>query len=140
MSTPNRNLRVLLVDDHPLIREGMAELVSRLQGFDEADQAANGEEALRLAADRPYDIVVLDVSMPGKSGLSVLKQLKAMEPAPAVVVVSMHGERRYGPQARELGADVYLEKSQAPTQLEQVLLELVEKRLGILDTRPPAAP
>jgi two-component system invasion response regulator UvrY len=109
--------RVLLVDDHRLVREGFA-LILKASGLaSSVDQASSGPEALRLAAKQAYDLAVLDVGLPGRSGIELLGDLRSLQPDLRALVVSMFPEEQYGLRAIRAGAGGYLRKDAEPEEL-----------------------
>lgn len=108
---------VLLVDDHAVVRQGLRQVLAESLPDATFGDAANGEEALRLARTTNWDIVVLDISLPGKSGLEVLKELRAAHPGLPVLVLSMHPEEQFAVRALRAGASGYLTKRTAARDL-----------------------
>ena len=113
-------IAVLLADDHTLVREGLCRLLERAGGIAVQGQASNGGEALRLLAQRPWDLLVLDMSMPGRDGVDLIRQIRRDHPAVPILVLTMHGEQQYAVQAIKAGA-AYLTKDCAAAQLEQAV-------------------
>ena len=107
------NARVLIVDDHPIIRQGMAALLSGVTGFAPIDQAASGDEALALARRARPDVVLLDLSLGPESGLDVLRRLHALDRSIPVLVISMHDEALHSERALRDGAVGYVMKHEA---------------------------
>ncbi|HZZ56367.1 MAG TPA: response regulator transcription factor [Opitutaceae bacterium] len=105
-----RKQRILLVDDHPFMRAGLAQLLGSQPGLEIAGQAGNPAEALRLIGGGGVDLVLTDVTMPGRSGLDFIKDLHAMHPALPILVVSMHDEGIYAERALRAGARGYIMK------------------------------
>ena len=91
-------IAVLLADDHTLVREGLCRLLEP-GGIAVQGQASNGGEALRLLAQRPWDLLVLDMSMPGRDGVDLIRQIRRDHPAVPILVLTMHGEQQYAVQA-----------------------------------------
>lgn len=110
-------IRILIADDHAIVRGGLKQLLSGETGFSVAGEAANGLEALKLIREQPLDVAVMDMSMPGRSGIELIKQVKAEKPKLAVLVLSMHKEEQYAVRALKAGAAGYLTKESAPDQL-----------------------
>jgi len=110
-------IRVLLADDHPLVREGLKQLLSATADVRVEGEAANGDEALALIKANDFDIAVVDLSMPGLSGIELVKRLKLEKPRLRVLVLSMHGEQQYAARALRAGASGYLTKDSAVEQL-----------------------
>lgn len=104
-------MKVLIVDDHPIFRGGLKQILFTDQAIDAVDEAGDGEEALRMARSGGYDLIILDISLPGRSGLEVLQDLKKEHPALPVLILSMHAEEEFAVQAIRGGASGYLTKS-----------------------------
>jgi two-component system invasion response regulator UvrY len=102
--------RVLIVDDHVLVRDGLRELLKQAFPGARLGEAGTGAEALEHAASQPWDVVLLDINLPGSSGLDVLKQLLNSSPNTAVLVLSMHPEDQYAIRVLEAGASGYIPK------------------------------
>jgi DNA-binding NarL/FixJ family response regulator len=116
-------VRVLVVDDSAAIRARLAAMLRELPGVD-VREAASADEALASAAAEATDVVVLDVHMPGRSGLDVLPELKALPSAPRVLVVTSHPTELHRRQALAMGAELFLDKSREFSRV----LELVVRR------------
>jgi len=110
-------IQVLFVEDHAIVREGLKQILADTDDIVMADEAVNGEEALDKAIKSDFDVVVLDISMPGRSGLEVLKDLKGLRPGLPVLMLSMYPEELYAIRAFKCGASGYLSKESAPTEL-----------------------
>jgi DNA-binding NarL/FixJ family response regulator len=110
-------LKVLVVDDFPLFRRGVRDLVA--EGFQGAKigEAGNAYEMLELLRLKPWDVAVMDISMPGMNGLDALKQVKQEFPDLQVLILSMYPEEQYAIRTIKAGADGYLTKSSAPEEL-----------------------
>jgi DNA-binding NarL/FixJ family response regulator len=118
-------VRVVVVDDHPVVREGFKRIIAESPGFFVAGEASDGAEALEVVEKNPCDVVVLDISMPQKNGMDVLKQLKTQMPRLPVLVLSMHSEDQYAVRVLKAGASGYLTKDAAPAQLVNALRKVV---------------
>ena len=114
-------IRVVSADDHSLVRRGVKQLLADAQGIRLVGEAADGDELLRVLRAQPCDVLLLDITMPGKDGLTLLKEVRAKWPGIAVVMVSMHPERQYAAQALRAGALGYLTKDGAPEQLVEAV-------------------
>jgi two-component system invasion response regulator UvrY len=114
-------LKVLIVDDSPLFRRGVKELV--IEGFQGAKigEAGNAHEMLELLKRKPWNLIVLDISMPGINGLDALKQVKQEFPNLPVLILSMHPEEQYAIRMFKAGADGYLTKAAAPEELVKAI-------------------
>ncbi|HWF61382.1 MAG TPA: response regulator transcription factor [Nitrospira sp.] len=117
-------LKVLVVDDSPLFRRGVKDLVN--EGFQGAKigEAGNAHEMLELLRRKPWDVTVLDISMPGMNGLDALKQVKQELPKLPVLILSMHPEEQYAIRMFKAGADGYLTKSSAPEELVKAITKV----------------
>jgi DNA-binding NarL/FixJ family response regulator len=110
-------LRICIADDHAIVRKGLTQILVEAGDMVVADEASSGQELIRKAAKADYDVVLLDISMPGQSGLEVLKELRAMRPRLPVLVLSVHPEEQYAVRALKTGANGYLTKESAPEEL-----------------------
>src|SRR5919198_5058259 len=110
-------MRVLICDDHPIVRRGLREILEQEQTPVTIGEAASAPEALDLAQKKAWDIVVLDVTMPGRSGVEVLKDLKRDRPNIPVLVLSVHPADQYAVRVLRAGASGYLTKESAPEEL-----------------------
>jgi two-component system, NarL family, invasion response regulator UvrY len=110
-------IKVLIADDHALIRKGLKQLLDDTDDMRVIGEAENGMQAIRMAEETAYDVVLLDISMPDKHGVEVLKQLKANKPQLPVLMLSMHPEEQYALRSMKAGAAGYLNKQSAPLQL-----------------------
>lgn len=110
-------IRILIADDHAIVRGGLKQLLSSESDFVVAGEAANGLEALKLLREQLFDVVLMDMSMPGRSGIELIKQVKSEQPKLAILVLSMHKEEQYAVRAMKAGALGYLTKESAPDLL-----------------------
>jgi DNA-binding NarL/FixJ family response regulator len=102
--------RVLICDDHSIVRDGLKRILAATADLQVAGEAANGDEALALVKAGDYDVVMLDMSMPGLSGIDLVKRLKLERPKLKILVLSMHGESQYAARVLKAGAAGYLSK------------------------------
>jgi len=109
--------RILLVDDHAVVRQGLKQILTESLPDSTFGDAASGEEAVEKAGTADWDIVVLDISLPGKSGLETLKELRAARPGLPVLVLSMHPEEQFAVRVLRAGAAGYLTKRTAAKDL-----------------------
>ena len=119
-------LRVLLADDHALVREGVRHVLESARGVVVVGEAEDGPTVLALAHSLQPDVVVLDLSMPGLTGLEVLAQLRGRAPAARVLVLSIHEDEEYVLQSVRAGALGYLRKDSSPTELRDAVRTLGE--------------
>jgi DNA-binding NarL/FixJ family response regulator len=110
-------IRLLLADDHEIVRDGLKRILAAAGDLQVAGEAASGDQALALVRANDYDIAMLDMSMPGLSGIDLIKRLKAEKPKLRLLVLSMHGEQQYAARALKAGASGYLTKDSAAEQL-----------------------
>jgi DNA-binding NarL/FixJ family response regulator len=110
-------IRVISADDHAMVRGGVKQLLTDAAGILLAGEAADGAELLQVLQATPCDVLLLDITMPGKDGLTLLKEVRSKWPAVAVVILTMHPERQYALRALRAGALGYLTKDGAPEQL-----------------------
>jgi two-component system invasion response regulator UvrY len=118
-------IKVLLADDHAILRGGLKEiLVRHLEGV-ECGEAENAEQVLTQVRKHPWDLLILDITMPGRSGLDILADLKLLRPGLPVLVLSMLPEDQFGKQALKAGAWGYLKKESAPEELIQAVRRIL---------------
>lgn len=110
-------IRVLIADDHTIVRHGLRQILSSEQDMAVSAEAQNGQEVLDIVRRERVDVVVLDISMPGRNGLETLKELKRHHPGIAVIVLSMHPKDQYAVRVIKAGASGYITKESAPSEL-----------------------
>jgi DNA-binding NarL/FixJ family response regulator len=110
-------IRVVIADDHQILREGLKQLLQAAGDLDVVGEAADGFAVLDRVRTLDFDLLLLDMSMPGKSGVDLIKQVKAEKPKLRVLVLSMHEEHQYAVRAIRAGASGYLTKESAASQL-----------------------
>lgn len=110
-------LRILVADDHEVVRKGLVKVLAETLQPIKVDEAGNGQEAMSKIWKGGYDLVVLDMKMPGKSGLDVLKEIKQHQPKLPVLILSMHPEEQFAIRAMRAGASGYLTKECAGEEL-----------------------
>ena len=118
--------RVLLVDDHTIVREGLRRLLETASEGFEIVEASSGYQALECLRRQPFALAVVDLSMPGMSGLELIRRIKADHPATAVLVLSMHAEEQYALRAFKAGANGYLTKDSAAEELMRAVRKVAE--------------
>ena len=124
-------IRVLVCDDHQIVREGIRQMLADTSDIALAGEAANGAEALARARDGGIDVVLLDIAMPQRDGLDVLRQLRAELPQLPVLVLSTYPDRQYAVRSLKLGAAGYLNKSADSEQLLEAIRRAAGGRLFI---------
>ena len=110
-------IRVVIADDHQILREGLKQLLLAAGDIDVVGEAADGYEVVDRVRSLDFDLLLLDMSMPGKSGVELIKQVKAEKPKLRILVLSMHEEHQYAVRAIRAGASGYLTKESAASQL-----------------------
>jgi len=114
-------IRILIADDHAIVRRGLKHIVSEQPDMTVAGEAENARQVLDLVRTDKWDVIVLDINMPGRSGLEVLKELRRAHPKLPVLVLSVHPEDQYGVRVLKAGAAGYLTKDSAPDELVQAI-------------------
>jgi DNA-binding NarL/FixJ family response regulator len=122
------SLRVLLVDDHALVRSGLKLVLRQIDPSIEVSEASNGRDAVTLARQTAPDLCLLDISMPGLNGIDAIPQLLQASPRTRVLVLSMHGDKQYVTEALKAGAQGYLLKDSAVDELAGAVRALCEGR------------
>lgn len=139
-------MRILIADDHSIVREGLKQLLKRLPEVSIIDEVTTGTEALKEIKSNKYCCVILDISLPGMSGLDVLKNLSILHIETPVLILSMHPEEQFALRALKLGAAGYVTKDRAAEELliairkiisgrKYVSPELAEYMAGSMDNR-----
>lgn len=125
-------MKILLVDDHTIVRHGLVRILSEMECKFEIDQASNGQEALAMFNSVDYALVLLDISMPGRNGLEILKCIKRDKPTVPVLMLSMHSEGQYAVRSLRLGAAGYITKESASHELQEAVSKVLSggKYLG----------
>jgi DNA-binding NarL/FixJ family response regulator len=118
-------IRVCIIDDHAVVREGLKRILSENPEMAVTAEACDGEEGLKVLHENPCDVVLLDITMPNKNGLDVLKQLQSESPRLPILVLSMHSEDQYAVRVLRAGAAGYLTKGSAPGQLIHAIRKVV---------------
>ena len=110
-------MKILIADDHSVVREGLKQILKNLKIISHVEEAKDGHEALDKIKSGKFDFVILDISMPGLSGLDILKALKARNEKVNVLILSIHPQSQYAIRALRLGASGYISKNSAPEEL-----------------------
>jgi len=121
-------IKILIADDHTLFREGLKHIMAEYTDLIVADEASNGQEVLEKIWNNDYDMVLLDITMPGMTGLEALKQLKNDKPKLPVLILSMHPEEQYAVRVIRAGASGYLRKESAPDELITAIRQISKGR------------
>lgn len=144
-------LKICIADDHAIVRKGLKQILSETPDLVVSGEAATGQELLRKVAKGDFDVVLLDISMPGRNGLEILKELRAERPRLPVLILSVYPEEQYAVRALKTGAAGYLTKESAPEELiaairrislgkKYVTSSLAEKLAAYLETDLEKAP
>ncbi|MES2787128.1 MAG: response regulator transcription factor [Pseudomonadota bacterium] len=116
--------RIVIADDHAIVREGLKRIVSSAGDLEVVDEAADGNRVMEVVRGQEFDVLVLDLSMPGRSGMELIKLVKATRPKLRILVLSMHQELQYAVRAIKSGASGYLTKESAPAQLVDAIRKI----------------
>jgi len=127
-------IKILIADDHAIVREGLKQIVAETSDMVVADEAGTGHEVLDKVRDTEYDVVVLDISMPGGDGLNILKQIKNNRSQLPVLVLSIHPEEQYAVRVLKAGAAGYLTKESAPDELITAIRRVATGRKYVSST------
>lgn len=117
-------IRIVIADDHAIVREGLKRIVGEAEDLQVADEAADGTQVMARVRECAFDVLVLDLSMPGRSGMELIKLVKAEKPRLRILVLSMHQELQYAVRAIKSGASGYLTKESAPAELVQAIRKI----------------
>ncbi len=118
-------IKILIADDHAIVREGLKQIVAEEKDMLVAGEAENANEMFELLKKDSFAIIILDISMPGRSGLEALRYLKKNYPETPALILSMFSEEQYGLRALKAGAAGYLKKVSAPTELVSAIRKIV---------------
>ncbi|RJG05983.1 DNA-binding response regulator [Noviherbaspirillum cavernae] len=121
-------IQILIADDHAIVREGLKQILADTRDIVVAGHADNGSDAIKLVRNSDCDVLLLDISMPDRSGIEVLKQIKKESPRLAVLMLSMHREDQYAIRSLKAGAAGYLNKQSAPDQLVDAIRQVASGR------------
>ncbi len=121
-------IKVLVVDDHALIRKGLKQILDDTSDMRVTGEAETGMQAVKMVRENGYDMVLLDITLPDKHGVEVLKQIKAECPSLPVLILSMHPDDQYAMRAIKAGASGYMNKQSAPSQLVTAIRKVASGR------------
>jgi two-component system, NarL family, invasion response regulator UvrY len=121
----DRTIKVLIADDHPVVRQGLKQILLKTPGMIVSAEAADGKETLEKARTQPWDVMVLDINMPGRNGFDILKELNEEYGRLPVLVLSMHSEDEFALHILKAGASGYLTKESAPSELVNAIRKVV---------------
>jgi two-component system invasion response regulator UvrY len=117
-------IRILIADDHAVVREGVKHILSDIPDIHIAGEASSGTEVLNKVNTRDYDLILLDIAMPGRDGLEILKDIKMQKPKLPVLILSMFPEEQYALRALKSGAAGYLTKDSIPNELVKAVRKI----------------
>lgn len=117
--------RILIIDDHPVVRNGLKEIILRKLEHVTCGEAGDGIQGIAEVQNHKWELVILDITMPGQSGLSVLTELKRIQPKVPVLVLSVHSEDQYAKRVLKAGASGYMNKESAPEELMKAVRKLL---------------
>ena len=126
-----QNIRIMLADDHAVVRSGLRRLLEQRQGLEVVAEAESGEQAYRLFSEHVPDVTVLDLSMPGMGGLEAVRRILARHPSAWLLVFSMHENAAFATQALKAGARGYVSKTGAPEELVTAVQEVAKGKIYI---------
>jgi DNA-binding NarL/FixJ family response regulator len=145
-----RKIRVVMVDDHAVVRAGYRTLLDAAEGIEIVAEADSGETGFRAYAEQDPDIVIMDLSLPGISGLEAIRRIVARNSGAKILAFSMHEDTAFVEQALQAGARGYISKSSAPTVLVEAVKQIaagniylepdIAQRLAFQKTRGPSSP
>ena len=120
-------IRILIADDHPIMRKGLKQLFNETDDMVVTGEAIDGGQVLEMISKGAYDLLLLDISMPVKNGFEVLRELRAGHQQIPVIILSMHPQELYAPRALKAGASAYITKERASEELVTAIRELCLK-------------
>ena len=123
--------RILIVDDHPMMREGLRGVINRQPDMMVCGEAENAPQAMTAVQKLAPDLALVDITLPGKSGLELVKDLKVMHPQVVILAISMHDESLYAERMLRAGASGYITKQQPPEELIRAIRQVLDKRVYV---------
>jgi len=130
-SPAQKKKRILVVDDHPMMRQGLAQLISAEPDLAICGEAENAEYALTSLSALKPDLVLVDISLPGKNGLELIKDFQAIQPGQAVLVISMHDESLYAERVLRAGGRGYIMKQEGGKKLIQAIRQVLDGKIYV---------
>jgi two-component system invasion response regulator UvrY len=118
-------IKILIADDHPIVRCGLRQILETEANLQVAGEAEDARQVLKLVQQRPCDIVILDISMPGMDGIEILKEIKRLRPQLPILILSMHPEAQYAIRCIRAGASGYLTKDSVPEMLVTAIRKIL---------------
>jgi len=117
-------IKVLITDDHPVVRRGIRQILEDDERIDLVEEAGDGKELFERLKEQLFDVILLDISLPGRSGLDLISQIKKTQQSAAILMLSIHSESMYAVKALKSGAAGYLTKSSAPEELISAIIKV----------------
>lgn len=117
-------IKVMITDDHAIVRQGLKKILSETEDISVTGEAETGFQAIQLVRQKSFNVMLLDISLPDRSGIEILKQIKKEYPDLAVLMLSMHNESEFAIRALKAGAAGYLNKQSAPAQLVKAIRQV----------------
>ena len=121
-------MKILVADDHAVVRKGLVQIIRQTPDLEVTAEADSGEEVLDLVRSNSFDIIVLDLNMPGMSGFQVIEQIKVSKPDLPILVLSMHSEEQYGVRVLRAGASGYIAKGVEPEKMIEAIRRVASGR------------
>ena len=121
-------MKIIIADDHAMFREGIRDILLKSSLISKVDEVSSGEELLGEILDRDFDLILLDIGLPGKRGLEVLKEIKSVRPDLPVIMLSMHSEKRYAVKALKANASGYVTKDVSSEELIKAIQKISQGR------------
>jgi two-component system, NarL family, invasion response regulator UvrY len=118
-------MKIIIADDHAMFRDGIREILLKTSFISEVDEASSGEELLGKFLDKQYDLILLDIGLPGKRGLEILKEIQNIHPGTRVIMLSMHSEKRYAVKALKANASGYVTKDVSSEELIKAIQKVL---------------
>ncbi len=118
-------MKIIIADDHAVVRKGLKQILTEMSGVKEVEEVDNGPALIERITNDNFDFVVLDISMPGQSGLQALKEIKDRKPKLPVLILSIHPEEQYALRALKGGASGYITKDSAPEELVKAIQKIL---------------
>ncbi len=129
-------IRVIIADDHAIVRQGFRQILSETDDISVAGEAETGLQAIKAVRENAFDVMLLDISLPDRSGIEVLKQIKKEQSKLTVLMLSMHTEHEFAVRALKAGAAGYLNKQSAPSQLVTAIHQVAPEKNILVPLSP----
>jgi two-component system, NarL family, invasion response regulator UvrY len=127
-------LKILIADDHPVVRQGIMRIIEETTDMKVTDEAEDAAETLKKIKEKDFDLILLDISMPGRDGLEVVREIKYLKPNLPILILTMHPEKYYGLRMLQAGASGYLTKQNAPFDLIEAIRKVSQGGMYLSDS------